>query len=176
METTAQEAKMRFRLLGIVVLLLGLMSLSASAREIGVKAGGATVFDPVRWGGHLSFEIPLSDEYPTNLAPFIEVYNKNGNKLIPVGIALIYKARISDAGGTIYFGVGGGALLVRGQPAFGLVKSTDGIISAALGLSLGFGDRFGAFTQMRWFRSFEDQTADNLYAVHFGLSFNLGGE
>ena len=92
---------MRFRVLGSVVLMLFLISLPASAREIGLKAGGATVFDPRRWGGHFSFEIPLSEEYPTNLAPFVEFYSKDGSKLIPIGIALLYKARISDAGGII---------------------------------------------------------------------------
>ena len=167
---------MRIRTLGLTLLLLAISGLPASAREITVKAGGGVSFDPNRWGGHVSFEIPLSEEYPTNLAPFLEYYTKDGTKMIPTGVSLMYKARISDAGGTIYFGVGGGALMIRGEPGGGQVKGTEGMITAALGLSFGIGERFGFFVQSRWFRPFADETKDNLYGAQFGLSFDLGGE
>ena len=158
----------------IVCLLLSVVPVSA--REIGVKVGGAVVIDPSRWGGHISFEIPLSEEYPTNLAPFFEYYEKAGTKIMPLGLTLLYKARFSDYGGTVYFGAGGGVLMIRGQPGLGLVTGTDGMITAGGGLSIGLGERFGVYTQARWFRSFEDQAANNEISIQAGLQFRLGSE
>lgn len=166
---------MRFRLL---TLLSGLALLAAApvcAREFGMSLGGGTLFDPTRPGGHFSLEMSLSDEYPTHLAPFCEFYSKSGIRIIPIGISLLYKPPLSEYGGTIYFGAGGGALLIRGQPTPGLATGTDGMITVAGGLSFGVGTRAGVFVQVRWFRSFEDQTAENEIGVQAGLRFDLSG-
>ena len=88
--------------------------------QVDVKAAGGFLFDPTRWGGHLSIEIPIGDMYPTYLAPFVEFYRKTSTlelvnitaktdiSEIPAGISLIYKAPLSDRYGTVFFGVGGG--------------------------------------------------------------------
>lgn len=164
---------MRIRL---VVLLSGLALLTAApaaGRDFAVNFGGGTLFDSTRPGGHFSFEMSLSDEYPTHLAPFCEFYDDSGTRIIPVGISLLYKPPLSEYGGTIYFGAGGGALLIRGQPGPGLPTGTDGMITVAGGLSFGVGTRAGVFVQVRWFRSFEDQTAENEIGVQAGLRFFL---
>ena len=105
--------------------------------------------------------------------PFCEFYDDSGTRIIPVGISLLYKPPLSEYGGTIYFGAGGGALLIRGQPGPGLPTGTDGMITVAGGLSFGVGTRAGVFVQVRWFRSFEDQTAENEIGVQAGLRFYL---
>lgn len=167
---------MRHRVWFAAAFLVMLISVPASARQMGLKAGGGVLLDPSRWGGHASFEIALSEEYPTNVAPFIEVYSKSGTHVIPLGLALLYKARFSDYGGTVFFGAGGGVLMIRGQPGFGVAEGTDGMITAAGGLSMGITERAGVFAQFRWFRSFEDQSAENQYGIQVGVQLQFGEE
>ena len=166
---------MRFRILALLSGFALLTATPVAARDFAVNAGGGTLFDPTRPGGHFSFEMSLSDEYPTHLAPFCEAYSKSGTRIIPIGISLLYKPPLSEYGGTIYFGAGGGALLIRGEPGPGLATGTDGMITVAGGLSFGVGPRAGVFMQVRWFRSFEDQTAENEIGIQAGIRFNLGG-
>ncbi len=174
----AKEKRMNYRIWWIVVLGIcwSFGAGPASSRELGIKLGGGSMLSPSRIGGHASIEIPLSDDYPTNIAPFIEYYSKSGTKVIPLGLALLYKARMSDAGGTVYFGAGGGVLMIRGQPGPLFPTGTEGMITAALGLGMGIGERMGGFVQVRWFRSFEDQAGDNEYSIQAGLQISLGGE
>jgi|GEM_PF-1842971 hypothetical protein len=154
----------------------GSMVGGADARQLGIKLGGGAMLSNSRMGGHASIEIPLSDEYPTNIAPFIEVYNKSGTKVIPLGLALLYKAQMTEAGGTIYFGAGGGLLMVRGQPGPLFVTGTEGMITAALGIGINVTERMGGFAQVRWFRSFANQAGENEFSILAGLQINLGGE
>ena len=173
-----KEKGMKYSIWWMVVLGVcwSITSGPVSARELGIKLGGGTMLSASRFGGHASIEIPLSDEYPTNIAPFIEFYSKSGKKVIPLGLALLYKARMSDAGGTVYFGAGGGVLMIRGQPGPLFVTGTEGMITAAGGVGMGIGERMGGFAQIRWFRSFEDQTGDNEFSIQAGLQISLGGE
>ena len=166
---------MRIRLLALLSGFALLAATPAQARDFGVNLGGGTLLDPTRPGGHFSFEMSLSDEYPTHLAPFCELYSKSGTRIIPIGVSLLYKPPLSEYGGTIYFGAGGGALLIRGQPTTGQATGTDGMITVAGGLSFGVGPRAGVFVQVRWFRSFEDQTAENEVGLQAGIRFSLPG-
>ncbi len=166
---------MRVRILALLSGFALLAATPVAARDFAVNAGGGTLFDPGRPGGHFSFEMSLSDEYPTHLAPFCELYSNSGTRIIPIGISLLYKPPLSEYGGTIYFGAGGGALLIRGEPSPGLATGTDGMITVAGGLSFDVGTHAGVFMQVRWFRSFEDHTAANEIGVQAGVRFNLGG-
>ena len=57
----------------VVLMLAGMMG-TADARPMVMKvAGGALLSNEVRPGVFASFEIPISEDYPTHLAPFIEV-------------------------------------------------------------------------------------------------------
>ncbi len=166
---------MRLRILALLSGFALLAATPVAARDFAVNAGGGTLFDPSRPGGHFSFEMSLSDEYPTHLTPFCEFYGKSGTWIIPIGISLLYRPPLSEYGGTIYFGAGAGALLVRGQPAQGLPTGTDGMISVAGGLSFDVGPSAGMFVQVRWFRSFENQSAENEIGIQAGVRFNLTG-
>jgi hypothetical protein len=156
------------------LVLVGLMS-TADARPVVVKAaGGALLSNEVRPGMFASIEIPISEDYPTHLSPFIEVYSKDGTTMIPLGASLIYKASFSERGGTVFFGAGGGLLMIRGEPGLGYATGTSGMIGVMGGLSFGLGDRLGVLVQGRWLRPFEDETAENELGAHIGLQFDLG--
>ena len=154
--------------------------------QVDVKAGGGLLFDPTRWGGYLSVEIPIGDTYPTYLAPFAEFYRKSGVSEIPAGLSLIYKAPLSDQYGTVFFGVGGGILHARGFPLLidtiaGPVPSPSGetgsttkaMIAVGGGVRFDVADRAGVFVQGRWFRAFASGFPNN-FALHAGLKFSLG--
>ena len=158
----------------VALLLAGTWGIAESGPIALRIGGGALMTNSSRPGVYASVEIPISEDYPTHIAPFMEYYSRDGMKMIPIGIGIIYKARFTDYGGTIFFGAGGGAMMVRGEPGFGYAKGTNGMIGAVGGLSLGFSDRIGGFAQARWLRSFEDETADNEIGFHVGLQFDFG--
>jgi len=140
-----------------------------------LKVGGGAVLkpSPTRWGGHVSFELPLSDDHPTYIAPFLDFYRKAGVSHMPVGAAIIYRAPFSDYWGTVYFASGGGLQRVSGSG----LASTEAIVTVAAGLSVGLTERTAVFVQGRWFRSFAEASAEaNQYAFHAGLELRLGRE
>jgi hypothetical protein len=157
-------------------LVLASWASTADARPIVVKAGGgALLSNDVRPGMFASIEIPISEDYPTHLSPFVEFYSKDGTHMIPLGVSPIYKASFSERGGTVFFGANGGVLMIRGDPGLGYATGTSGMIGVSGGLSFGLGDRLGVFVLGRWLRPFEDETADNELGAHVGLQFDLGG-
>jgi hypothetical protein len=145
-----------------------LLAGAGTADAIGIKAGGGVLFDPIRPGGHISIEIPISDDRPLALAPFFEIYEKDGEKGMPLGISLLYNAPLTQEVGTIYFGAGAGMLLLRGTTfqQFGGGTVTGGsnnvMATAAGGLLFHVGESFGLFIQGRWFMSLSDTTDDPL--------------
>jgi len=157
------------------------LAAAPAAAQVEVKAGGGVLTDPSRLGGHVSLEIPLSDDYPTYLAPFFEYYVQDDAKLLPkmmpVGASLLYKALMSSYGGMVYFGVLGGLLMSRDIPdPFGAptgVSSNDALIGVGGGGQFGFNDRFGVFGQIRWFRLVETG-GDNNISFQAGLALKLG--
>ncbi len=173
----------------IVPVCLFLAAVPASAREVGIKAGGGLIVDPSRWGGHVSVEIPISDEYPISVAPFFELYEKDGEKGMPTGVAMLYKAPLSEQVGTVHFGVGLGFLLRRGS-ALGQVgvsqSRNDFMMTAAGGISFGVSEQVGMFVQGRWFVSLVDEAVDpldlafgqasskNEFTLIVGVDFQLG--
>ena len=164
-----------------------LVSGSAPADAIGIKAGGGLLFDPSRWGGHISVEIPISDDHPLALAPFFELYEKDGEKGMPIGISLLYRAPLTREVGTIYFGAGAGMLLLRGttfqQFGGGTLSggSNNVMATAAGGLLFHLNESFGLFLQARWFMSMSDTTENELdlfYAApssksNFGVTLGI---
>jgi hypothetical protein len=154
-------------LVGACVVLVAAPSFAA---EVAIKTGAAVALDPTRPGAHASFEFPLGQEFPTYLAPYVEFYSKSGTKTIPVGVALLYKAPFSEYGGTIYFGIGAGFLMVRNGDS-----DNDPLLSAGGGLALGLTDRVGVFAQARWFRA-TSSGADNQIGFQVGLEFQVGEE
>ncbi len=154
--------------------------------QVDVKAGGGLLFDPTRWGGHLSVEVPIGDTYPTYLASFVEFYRKDGVSEIPAGLGLTYKAPLSDRYGTVFFGVGGGILHARGFPLLiidpirGAIPSgetgstTEAMIAVGGGVRFDVAGRMGVFVQGRWFRAFASGGFPNNFALHTGLKFSLG--
>ncbi len=177
------------QLIWVVPVCLFLAAAPAFAGGVGIKAGGGLIVDPSRWGGHVSFEIPISDDYPLSLAPFFELYEKDGEKGMPTGVSLLYKAPLSERGGNIYFGAGIGFLLRRGsvlgQPNVS-DSSNDLMMTAAGGFSFGVTEQVGIFTQARWFLSLVDEARDpfdlefgtasskNEITVIVGLDFQIG--
>ena len=150
---------------------------SATALQWGVKVGGGSLFkpSPSRWGGLASIEIPLSEEYPTSLSAFFEMYKKSGFTTIPAGLSILYKAPLSRYGGTIYFTGGGGILRLSGPDILTGAdrSSTDGIITVAGGTYVPVTESISVFGQFRWFKRFASG-AVNEYGVQFGLHFPLG--
>ena len=150
----------------------------ATALQWGVKAGGALIFkpSPSRWGGHGSIEIPLSEDYPTSLSAFFEMYKKSGFTTIPTGLSILYKAPLTRYGGTIYFTGGGGILRFSGPDLDGTNRSsTDGMITVAGGTFVPLTESISVFGQFRWFKRFASG-AVNEYGIQFGLHFPLGNE
>ena len=147
------------------------------ADAIGIKAGGGPLLDPLRWGGHVSVEIPISDDRPLALAPFFELYAKDGGKLIPVGISMVYRAPLTREVGTIYFGVGGGMLLLR-SVQYELIgipyrdSSNEIMATAAGGLLFHLSENMGFFLQTRWFMAMSNEGIDNTSKSN--LAFMLG--
>ena len=163
------------------------LAMSSSVEAVSIKTGGGIVLDPTSSGGHISFEVPISDDYPTYLAPFLEYYSKDGESLMPIGITLLYKAPFSTAFGTIYFGVGGGILSIRDRVSLDqfnnptTFSATKALVSAGGGVRISLTERIGFFGQMRWFRPFSSGdpnqvSVPNRFAFHGGLHFELGSE
>ena len=173
----SKEKCMRY----VILLCLSLLAFPIQADATSIKVGGGTLFDPSRLGGHLSIEIPLGDDYPTYLAPYVELYRKDKINEIPIGAILLYKAPLSDLIGTVFFGVGGGVLLARGPtwdiPGLGTFKisATEGIISAGGGLRIDVQERIGIFVQARWFKAFASGSK-NQVSAQIGLHFDIGGQ
>ena len=174
----------------MVLVCTAVMCFAGDAEGVEVKAAGGLVLDPSRWGGHVSVEIPLGDTYPTYIAPFFELYRKDGVNLIPTGLSLIYKAPFTQLVGTIYFGVGGGVVMTRGtvgaltitDPILGTitfpefdVSSTDPVITVGGGVRFDLSETLGVFVQTRWFRAFKSNSRSEV-ALHAGLRFQLGEE
>jgi hypothetical protein len=181
------------RLVFLVALSLVLAG-PVTALQWGVKAGGGVNFEPSpsRWGGHGSIEIPLSEDYPTSLSVFFEMYRKTLTILnvpemttqIPAGLAIHYKAPLSRHGGTIYFTGGGGIVRdyfpVPPDPAdplaaSGRASATEPIITVAGGAIIPVTESISAFGQFRWFKAFASR-AVNQYGIQFGVHFPLGRE
>jgi hypothetical protein len=162
------KALVLFVLVGFV-----LMSGAAPADAIGIKAGGGLLVDPARWGGHISVEIPISQDRPLALAPFFEIYEKDGEKGMPIGMVLLYSAPLTREAGTIYFGAGAGMLMLRGttfQQAGGAPLpggSNSVMATAGGGLLFHVSESFGLFLQVRWFMSLSD-TVNNPADLEFG--------
>ena len=152
---------------------------SADALQWGIKAGGGANFkpSPTRWGGHLSLEVPLSEDYPTSLAGFFEMYKKLGITQMPIGLGIHYKAPLSRYGGTIYFVGGGGILRVSFEDVGGvsLPSQTNGMITVAGGAIFHLTESFGLFSQFRWFKPFASG-AVNEYGIQFGVHLPIGRE
>jgi hypothetical protein len=152
---------------------------SADALQWGVKAGGAVNFkpSPSRWGGHGSIEIPISEDYPTSISAFFEMYKKFGITQMPTGLAIHYKAPLSRHGGTIYFAGGGGIIRISGFDAATNVSrsQTNGLMTVAGGTVFPVTEAFGVFGQFRWMKAFASN-AVNEYGIQFGLHFSLGNE
>jgi len=155
------------------------MASSASALQWGVRAGGSTIFkpSPSRWGGNAAIDIPLSEEYPTSLSAFFEMYKKDGFTTIPTGLSILYKAPLSRYGGTIYFTGGGGILRFSGPDLLtgNNRSSTDGIITVAGGTWVPVTETIAIYGQFRWFKRFASG-ALNEYAISFGVHFPVGNE
>ena len=166
------------RFASLVVLNL-ILAGSAPALQWGVKLGGSTIFkpSPSRWGGHASLEIPLSEEYPTSLSGFLEMYKKDGFTTIPTGLSILYKAPLSRYGGMIYFTGGGGILRFSGPDLIANTNrsSTDGMISVAGGTYVPLTEAISIFGQFRWFKRFASG-AVNEYGISFGFYFPIGNE
>jgi hypothetical protein len=159
-----------------------------TALQWGVKAGGGVNFEPSpsRWGGHGSIEIPLSQDYPTSLSVFFEMYRKTltiqnvsgTTTQIPMGLAIHYKAPLSRHGGTIYF-TGGGGIVRDSFPdltsASGRSSATEPIVTVAGGTVIPVTESIAVFGQFRWFKAFASG-AVNQYGVQFGIHFPLGRE
>ena len=175
------------RFLCLVALSLMLAGPSA-ALQWGVKAGGGVNFEPspARWGGNMSIEIPVSEDYPTSLSVFFEMYRKTltiqnvpgTTTQIPAGLAIHYKAPLSRHGGTIYFTGGGG--IVRdyfpdSSTASGRASATEPIITVAGGAIIPVTESISVFGQFRWFKAFASR-AVNQYGIQFGVHFPLGRE
>lgn len=162
-----------------LVVVSALFSGSVDALQWGVKAGGGFNFQPspTRWGGHGSVEIPLSQDYPTSLSAFFEMYKKVGITQIPFGLGIHYKAPLTRFGGTIYFVGGGGLLRLSFEPTGGvsLPSQTNGMITVAGGAILNMTEKIGFFSQVRWFKAFASGSENEL-GIQFGLHFNLGRE
>ena len=155
-------------------LLLYLVAGDAEATQL--KIGGGLVLDPTAWGGHISVDIPLGSSYPTYLAPYADLYRDGGSNLIPLGVALLYKAPLTDLFGTVYFGAGGGILRFTQATALGVLEDAfDPMVSAGGGIHLDFSEKTGVFIQARWFRRFESG-ARNEVSIHAGISFQLSEE
>ncbi|HAA76112.1 TPA: hypothetical protein DCE37_13435 [Candidatus Latescibacteria bacterium] len=146
---------------------------SADALQWGVKAGGGVNFkpSPSRWGGHGSVEIPLSEDYPTSLSAFFEMYRKSGITQMPIGLSIHYKAALSRYGGTIYFAGGGGLLRVSGLGN----SANNGMITVAGGTVFGLTESIDLFGQFRWFKAFASGSV-NEYGIQAGFHFPLGRE
>ena len=162
----------------VFAILMLLLVIPQNTEAVSLKAGGGMLFDPTRWGGHLSLEIPLGSDHPTYLAPFVEFYQKSQVKEIPIGISLLYKAPLSELLGTIYFGVGGGVFLSRvtfTDQVLGTVKlsRTEPMISVTGGIRLDVSDRMGLYTQVYLLRPFETGST-TVFGVQAGLHFEIG--
>jgi hypothetical protein len=160
------------RFLGLFAVCL-LLAGSADALQWGVKTGGGVVFkpSPSRWGGHASLEIPLSEDYPTSLSAFFEIYRKSSINQMPAGLSIHYKAPLTRWGGTIYFAGGGGVLRVSGLGN----SLTNGMLTVAGGGIIPVTESVGVFGQFRWFKAFASGSV-NEYGLQFGLHFPLGRE
>ena len=154
---------------------------SVDSEGVGLKIGAGVMVSPSGGGGHASVEIPLSEEYSTYAAPFVEVYSKDGTR-VPIGAALLYKAPFGEFGGTIYFGVGVGVLIVDGLPPDpetgfdGSAKNAMG--SAGGGVSFALSRQAGIFVQSRYSRAItgsgDNQTA--VWGFHVGIQFGVLGD
>ena len=153
----------------VVLVYLVLSASSASAAPIGIRAGGGFMIHPSRPGGHFSMEVPISQDYPTTVGAMFEMYSKGGTRVMPLGVTLGYKARLTDYGGAIFFEAGGGMLLTRGN-----TQNTDGMITTAGGLSVNLKGLWGVFGMVRWFRAFGNLSARNEFSFMFGLQFGIG--
>ena len=154
----------------LVAVCAALVAAPSFAAEVAIKAGAAVAVDPTRPGAYVSFEFPLGQDFPTYLAPYVEFYSKSGEKTVPAGLVLLYKAPFSEYGGTIYFGIGAGFLMVRNGDS-----KNDPMMSAGGGLALGLTDRVGVFAQARWFRA-TSSAARNHIGFQAGLEFQIGEE
>ncbi len=177
------------QLIRVVSVCLFLAAAPSSAEGVGIKAGGGLILDPSRWGGHVSFEIPIGGDYPLSVAPFFELYEKDGEKGMPTGVSLLYEAPLSEQGGNIYFGAGLGFLLRRGS-VLGQSNLTDSsndlMMTAAGGFSFGVTEQVGIFAQTRWFVSLVDEaqspfdleygtaSSKNEITLIVGLNFQIG--
>jgi hypothetical protein len=101
-------------------------------------------------------------------------------------VNLLYKAPFSEQYGIVYFGIGAGMLLARGDDVditdFGgnvidtiSFSASEPMIAAGGGLMLDVSDAMGLFFQARWFKAFATG-AKNEVALQVGLSFRLGQE
>lgn len=154
--------------------------------QIEIKAAGGFLLDPVRWGGHLSVDIPVGDDYPTYLAPFVEVHRKSGYTAIPAGVSLLYKAPFTEEFGTAFFGIGTGLYRVSGPDVLidlddmGNVvfvtvdrSSTQAMITAGGGVHIHLTESVGTFVHARWFRAFASGSRNEV-SLMAGLSFRFG--
>lgn len=170
----------------LFTLALAALLIGRADAQIEIKAAGGFLLDPVRWGGHLSVDIPIGDDYPTYLAPFVEVYRRSGYTAIPAGVSLLYKAPFTQEFGTAFFGAGAGVYRLSGpdfeidiDDAGNLIlvttnrSSTEAMISAAGGVHLHFTEAFGGFVQVRWFRAFASGSRNEVSLIA-GLSFRFG--
>lgn len=154
--------------------------------QVEIKAAGGFLLDPVRWGGHLSVDIPIGDDYPTYLSPFIEVHRKSGFTAIPAGVSLLYKAPFTEEFGTVFFGVGTGLYRVSG-PDFDIEidelgnvvlvpvhrSTTQAIVTAGGGVHINLTESLGTFVNARWFRAFASGSRNEV-SLMAGLSFRFG--
>ena len=139
------------------------------------------MINPTGGGGHASVEIPLSEEYSTYAAPFVEYYSKDGTR-VPIGASLLYKAPFGEFGGTIYFGVGFGVMIVDGLPEDPITgfdgSATNMMGSAGGGISFALSQQAGVFVQSRYSRAFSGtgENEEDVWGIHVGIQFGILGD
>ena len=191
------------RILLTVLVFCSIFSAPVSGLEWGAKLGGGAVVDPTRWGGHVSIEMPLTEEYPTSLVAFFEVYRRSESDVdldgdgltdfakitgtqMPIGLAFMYKAPFTAEAGTVFFSAGGGLLrvistiediaLFGGTTTKRKGSSSDGMITVSGGVYFDVTQSAAIFLQARWFRNFSEASADNEVAIQVGVHFPIGSE
>ena len=158
-----------------------LVSTAADSEGVTFKFGGGVMINPTGGGGHASIEIPLSEEYSTYAAPFVEYYSKDGTR-IPIGASLLYKAPFGEFSGTIYFGIGFGAMIVDGLPPDPITgfdgSGTNAMGAAGGGISFALSDKAGVFVQSRYSRAFSGsgENEEDVWGVHVGIQFGILGD
>lgn len=155
----------------LVALLVG-MATAADAQPT-IRVGGGLIFDNTVWGGVAAVDIPISEETPIFISPFLEYYRKSGVNTIPFGANVLYKAPLGADSGTFYIGAGGGGINVNKG------AGTTYVIDAVGGIQFPLGESLNIYGEVKYM--YASKKKNNIKTIDLsdvgaavGISFGLG--